>query len=505
MATTSPDDLLSSPQATPPRSIIFVIVAVATLLFLASLDQSVVSTALPTIAADLGGIEKLSWVVTGYILASTIVAPLYGKLGDLFGRRNMVFVAVSLFLAGSLLCGLAQSMETLVAARVIKGLGGGGLFVLALSVMGDVVSPRDRPRYQGYFAAIFSISAVAGPLVGGWIVEILSWHWIFFINLPIGALAILAFALSFKPRGIRQSRQIDWHGAIALSVTLGALILVASLGGHAIDWLSWQSAGLVALCLGAFASFIAIERRAPEPLLPLSLFKINNIRNATVLTMASGVTMLGAMTYVPLYLQIAKGLSPTASGLMVVPLTLGIMTASNTAGRYMSRTGHYRLVPALGLTIHALAALCLSFLSPDTSLVVFGLLMGLTGLGTGCVGPVLTTVVQNAAPVQHLGAATAANVMFRQIGGTLAVAIFGAIFGARLAAGLGGAGSDIVAGTEISPAAIAAMDDAQRLFVAEVVSGAMHPIYWLTALIALCAMTFSFKLREIPLRDTLDT
>lgn len=493
--------LETTPTATP-RNIYMVIGAVATLLFLASLDQSVVSTALPTIAADLGGIEKLSWVVTAYILASTIVAPLYGKLGDLFGRRNMVFLAVSLFLVGSLMCGLAQSMETLVAARLIKGLGGGGLFVLALSVMGDVVSPRDRPRYQGYFAAIFSISAVAGPLVGGWIVEVLTWHWIFFINLPIGALAILAFAVSFKPRGIRQSRKVDWQGAIALSTTLGAMILVASLGGHAFDWISWQSAGLVGLCLVALVAFIAIEHRAPEPLIPPSLFKINNIRNATVLTMASGVTMLGAMTYVPLYLQIAKGLSPTASGLMLVPLTIGIMTASNIAGRYMSRTGHYRFLPALGLTVHAGAALCLSFLSPDTPLWLFGVLMGVTGLGTGCIGPVLTTVVQNAAPSEHLGSATASNVMFRQIGGTMAVAIFGAIFGARLAAGLGGQSGLLADGGQISPAAIANMAPDQRLFVAEVVSGAMHPIYWLTALVALGAMAFSFKLREIPLRTT---
>ena len=492
----------TSAPATTPRNISIVIGAVATLLFLASLDQSVVSTALPTIVADLGGIEKLSWVVTGYILASTIVAPLYGKLGDLFGRRNMVFLAVSLFLVGSLLCGLAQSMEMLVAARLIKGLGGGGLFVLALSVMGDVVSPRDRPRYQGYFAAIFSISAVAGPLVGGWIVEVLTWHWIFFINLPIGLIAILAFAFGFKPRGIRQARKVDWMGAIALSTTLGALILVASLGGHAFAWISWQSAALVALCLAALAAFIVIEHRVPEPLLPPSLFKINNIRNATVLTMASGVTMLGAMTYVPLYLQIAKGLSPTASGLMVVPLTLGIMTASNIAGRYMSRTGHYRLLPAIGLGVHVVAALCLSRLAPDTPLLVFGCLMAFTGLGTGCIGPVLTTVVQNAAPVEHLGSATASNVMFRQIGGTMAVAIFGAIFGARLAEGLGAQAGVLADGGQISPAAIAAMEPAQRLFVAEIVSNAMHPIYWLTAIIALGAMVFSFKLREIPLRSS---
>lgn len=497
----SPETIPDTPPS-PQRSLKLVIGAVATLLFLASLDQSVVSTALPTIVADLGGIERLSWVVTGYILASTIVAPLYGKLGDLFGRRNTVFGAVTLFLIGSLMCGLAPSMEFLVFARVIKGLGGGGLFVLALSVMGDVVSPRDRPRYQGYFAAIFSISAVAGPLVGGWIVEVANWHWIFLINLPLGALAIIAFIIGFKPRGIRHRRKIDWAGAVALSVGLGAMILVASLGGHSIAWISWESAGLAALCIVAIASFIAIEKRAAEPLLPLSLFKINNIRNATVLTMASGVTMLGAMTYVPLYLQIAKGLSPTASGLMVVPLTIGIMTASNIAGRYMSRTGHYRMLPALGLTVHSFAAICLSFLSPDTPLWLFGVMMGITGLGTGCIGPVLTTVVQNAAPSQHLGAATASNVMFRQIGGTLAVAIFGAIFGTRLAAALGD--TAMASGAEISPAAIAAMDGAQRLFVAEAVSSAMHPIYWLTAVVAVVAMTFSFRLKEIPLRSTVD-
>ena len=239
------------------------------------MDQTIVSTALPTIVADLGGMDHLSWVVTAYVLTSTVVAPLYGKLGDLYGRRNMVFVSVTLFLLGSVLCGVAGSMTSLIASRALQGLGGGGLFVLALSVVGDVIQPQDRGKVQGVFAAVFSVSSVIGPLVGGWFVQYVNWHWIFFINLPIGLIAVVIFATNFKPRGIRVKHRIDWAGAITLTLALGALTLVTSLGGRSFDWASPQSVGLITLSVASLAAFLWIETRASEPILPLGLFKLN--------------------------------------------------------------------------------------------------------------------------------------------------------------------------------------------------------------------------------------
>jgi EmrB/QacA subfamily drug resistance transporter len=276
-----------------------VILSIGLLLLLAALDQSIVSTALPTIVADLGGLDHLSWVVTAYILTSTIVAPLYGKLGDLFGRRNTIYVCVAIFMAGSALCGLATSMTFLIISRAIQGMGGGGLFVLALSVVGDVVPPRERGKIQGVFAAVFSTSSVLGPLAGGWLSQNANWHWIFFINIPMGLIAWVGFAASFKPRGTRTSHKIDWCGAIALTVALGALTLLTSLGGRSFDWASTSAAALAALTIMGFWAFIAIERRAAEPILPLYLFKMNVFWVTSVLGFVVGAALFGAITFLP--------------------------------------------------------------------------------------------------------------------------------------------------------------------------------------------------------------
>ncbi len=309
-----------------PTSVRLVIVSIGMLLLLSSLDQTIVSTALPTIVADLGGLEHLSWVVTAYILASTVVAPLYGKIGDLYGRRNTVFVAVGLFLLGSALCGLAQSMGFLIMARVLQGFGGGGLFVLALSVVGDVIAPQDRGKVQGVFAAVFTVSAVIGPLMGGWFVDVFSWHWIFYINIPVGAIAVGFFAASFRPTGRRVRHKIDWAGALALSLALAALTLFTSLGGRSFDWSSARSLGLVAVALVSAAAFLRIESRAAEPILPLSLFRLNVFWVTSVVGFIAGASMFGAITFMPLYLQIAQGATPTVSGLLLIPMTIGILS-----------------------------------------------------------------------------------------------------------------------------------------------------------------------------------
>jgi EmrB/QacA subfamily drug resistance transporter len=474
-----------------------VIASVAVLLLLAALDQTIVSTALPTIVADLGGLEHLSWVVTAYILASTVVAPLYGKFGDLFGRRNMVFISVSLFLIGSILCGLAGSMAFLILARAIQGLGGGGLFVLALSIIGDVLPPKDRGKIQGVFAGVFGISSVVGPLLGGWFVDALSWHWIFFINLPIGALALVGFMVGFKPTGKRKSAAIDFAGVVTLTVALSALVLVTALGGRDIAWDSAAAIGLIALCIASTVAFIVAENRAAEPILPPTLFRLNVFVVTSLLAVFTGAMMLGSITFLPLFLQMAKGVSPTVSGLQLIPLTIGILSGSTIAGRYMGKTGRYRKLPIVGTFIATFGALGLTQISNDMSGAFFSATLILMGAGLGMNFPVISTAVQNTVPRAHLGTGTAAGILFRQIGGSVAVALFGAIFASGLARSLGGIqieGMSSVA--ELGPQMLAELPTVVQDQIAMAVTDAIHPVYWIVAGFSFTAFIISLFLKE---------
>ena len=496
----------ATPAATNPQmpaqqsgSLRLVIASVGLLLLLASLDQSIVSTALPTIVADLGGLDHLSWVVTAYILTSTIVAPLYGKLGDLYGRRNTIFVSVVIFILGSVLCGIASSMTFLIVARAIQGMGGGGLFVLALSVVGDVVPPRERGKIQGLFAAVFSVSSVMGPLAGGWLTQHADWHWIFFINIPLGLIALAGFAAGFKPRGLRTSHIIDWSGAITLTLGLGALTLLTSLGGRSFAWDSAQSFGLVALTVLSFAAFVMIEARAAEPILPLWLFRMNVFWVTSVLGFVVGAAMFGAITFVPLFLQIAKGFTPTDSGLLLIPLTVGILTSSTLCGQYMGRTGRYWHLPIIGMSLLTLGLGLMTTLNQTTDLVVFCLILTCVGLGMGCIFPIVTTAVQSAVPREAMGTATAAGIMVRQTGGALGVAAFGALFASRLMSGLGDAAGALGGGGELGPQTMARLSPALQAQVASAVVDAIHPIFWIAAGLGLVGLGFCFILQEVPL------
>ena len=483
--------------ATPPNSVGTVIASVAVLLLLAALDQTIVSTALPTIVADLGGIDHLSWVVTAYILSSTVVAPLYGKLGDLYGRRTMVFLAVGLFLIGSILCGLATGMPMLILSRALQGFGGGGLFVLALSIVGDVIQPQDRGKIQGVFAGVFSVSSVAGPLLGGWLVENLSWHWIFFVNLPFGIAALAGFAFGFRAPVNRVSHRIDFAGAALLTVALSSLVLVTSLGGRSFAWGSPEILGLVAVVLLSTLAFVAVERRAAEPVLPLGLFRLNVFWVTSIVGFVAGAAMFGALTFLPLYLQIAKGSSPTLSGLQLVPMTLGIVGASTVAGLTMTRTGRYKFLPIVGTSFLIAGMLLLSTLTVATPYPLIAAYIVCVGLGLGCIFPVVTTAVQNAVPRDVLGVATAAGIMFRQIGGSLGVALFGAIFAARLAPQLGTLAGD--GPIEIGPQFLAALPPAALKTVTLAVVDSLHPIYLIAAGLAVVGLLVSFLLVEIRL------
>lgn len=492
----------SAAPAPRPSNNSVVIPSIGMLLLLASLDQTIVSTALPTIVADLGGLEHLSWVVTAYVLASTIVAPLYGKFGDLYGRRNTVFVSVALFLTGSVSCGLSQNMFELIGARALQGLGGGGLFVLAMSVVGEIVPPRERGKIQAMFAAVFSVSSVAGPLLGGWFVDNLSWHWIFFINLPVGLMALTGFALGFHPLGLRTGHRIDWAGAVALSLALASITLIASLGGRSYGWSSPEIIGLGALALSAAAAFLWIESRAAEPILPLSLFRMNVFAVTSLVSFITGAAMFGAITFLPVYLQLARGDTPTQSGLSMLPLTAGILVSSAFSGRYMRATGRYKMLPIGGLAIVTIGALLLTRISATMPYWQFALFSSVFGLGLGALFAPLTASVQNAAPRQHLGTATAAGLMFRQIGASLAIALFGAIFAARVAdqmASLGGPGSTMGAGLRLSPEKLATLPDFVRDMIAEAITTGLIPIFWLSAGFALAGFFIALLLEEIPL------
>jgi len=475
--------------------------AVAVMLLLASLDQTIVSTALPTIVSDLGGVDQLSWVVTSYLLTSTIVAPLYGKLGDLYGRKLMMQIAVVLFLLGSILAGFSQSMTFLIVSRAIQGLGGGGLFVLALTVIGDVIPPRERGKIQGIFGGVFGLSSVAGPLAGGFFVDNLSWHWIFFVNLPLGIISLTIFAFAFKAKGQRTTPKIDYLGAILLSVSLTALVLATTLGGRSYPWGDPIILGLIAAAIAAMVAFVIVEQKAAEPILPMSLFKINTFSVFSIIAFIVGAAMFGALTFIPLYLQVAKGVTPTNSGLQLLPLMLGILVASITSGRIMSKTGRYRRLPLLGTAVLVMGMLWLATIQPDTpTWQVMGMML-LVGLGIGPTMSVGTTAIQNAIPRAMMGVGTAGFTMIRQIGGSVGVAIFGAMFTNQLLAKIGDSLPAGARAESMNADMIAALPPQAQDIVLTAFTDALHPVFFLGAAIAAVALIVTLFLEELELQD----
>jgi EmrB/QacA subfamily drug resistance transporter len=486
----------------PPR-VRLIFAALLLVLLLASLDQTIVSTALPTIVGDLGGIAHLSWVVTAYLLASTIVTPLYGKLGDLYGRKLVLQTAIVVFLIGSALCGIAQNMTELIGFRALQGLGGGGLMVTTVAVVGDLVAPRDRGRYQGLFGGVFGVSTVIGPLIGGFFVDHLSWRWIFYINLPIGGLALGVIAVAFHARTERIRRSIDYLGAGLLAGGLSSVVLVTSLGGTTYSWGSPEVIVLAVLGVVLLALFVFVEHRAAEPILPLALFANRTFSVTSAIGFIVGLALFGSVTYLPLYLQIVKGHSPTESGLLLTPMMAGVLVTSITSGNLISRTGRYRPFPILGTAIAAIAILLLSRLAVSTPIWLAALYMLVLGLGLGMVMQVLVLAAQNAVPFEMLGVATSGSTLFRQIGGAIGVSIFGAIFANRLATELAQRlPPGIHPPKAANPALIHQLPEAIRLPYIEAFTAALHPVFLVASGFAVAAFLLTWLLREVPLRST---
>jgi EmrB/QacA subfamily drug resistance transporter len=476
-------------------------------LLLAELDQTMFSTALPTIAGELGGVDRMLWVTTAYVLTGTVVMPVYGKLGDLLGRKPLFVAALSVFVAGCVLGGLAPDMTWLIVARAVQGLGGGGLLILIQAIIADVVPARERAAAMVVVGAVFALSAMLGPVLGGWLTDGLGWRWAFWINLPLGAAAIASGA-AFLPSAPRRVRpvSIDVAGIVAMTVAVTAIVLVASWGGVTYRWGSPVIVSISVIAVLASAVFIAAERQAAEPIIPLALFRNRTFTAATVAGLVMAVAMFGAIAYLPTYLQMVNGLGATGAGLVMLTLVAGLAVTSVGSAQIVRRTGQYVWLPVVGCALVAVALALLSTLTVGTELRVIGSYLFLLGAGIGCALEILVLVVQNACPASQVGTATAAFSFFREIGVALGSAVVGTMFTSRLFTFL----ADRVPGRTaaqldpyaLTPAQVVQYPDALKVPIVSSYNDALTPVFWCLMPLVLVSMAGLWLIRSVPLTTT---
>jgi EmrB/QacA subfamily drug resistance transporter len=502
------------------RQILIVMGGLMAGMFLAALDQSIVSTALPRITSELGGLDKLSWVVTAYMLTSTASTPLWGKISDLYGRKLIFQAAILTFLAGSLLSGAAQGIEQLIAFRAVQGLGGGGLFALALATMGDVVPPRERGRYGGFFGAVFGVSSVLGPVLGGAFADGPGWRWIFYINIPIGIVALVITSTALKIPHVRRDHDIDYLGAATIVASVTSLLLFTTWAGPDHGWRSGLALGLLVAGVLLAGLFVAVESRASEPIIPLELFRISAFSLCNVYGFVTGFAMFGTLVFMPVYLQVVAGMSPTRSGLAMLPMVAGIFTTSISSGIAMTRTGRYKIFLIVGASTVAVALFMLSRLSVESPYLYAAMSMYLFGAGLGFTMQIIVTIVQNSVDRRHMGSGTSSVAFFRSLGGTFGAAVFGAIVSTRLvihlaerldeagidAGPLMGAGSgsrlDAGAADELTNnvQTIQRLPEPEHTLVLGAFADSLREAFWWAIPVVLVALAVSFFVKEVPLK-----
>jgi EmrB/QacA subfamily drug resistance transporter len=501
--------MTTGPEATTPldrRQLVLAFSGLLLGMFLAALDQTIMATALPTIAGELGGLSELPWIVTVYVLGAAASTPIWGKASDLHGRKNLVRAAIALFMLGSALSGVAQSIGELIAFRALQGVGAGGVMTLAMAAVADLVSPRERGRFQGYIQVVFVLASLVGPLLGGVFVDHLSWRWVFYVNVPIAALA-LAVLSAYLPAGAeRRPGRVDFLGSALLAAAVSSLLLVTVWGG---DRYAWDSPQIVGLAIGGailLAAFVWQERRAPEPVLPLRLFHDRVFVVVSAALFITTLSLFAAIVFLPLFLQLVTGARATQSGLLMLPLLAASALSTIASGRIMTRTGRYKVFPVLGLGLMSLGMLLLSTLGATSTRVTAALFMVVFGLGFGLVTQILTVAIQNAVDRREIGTATAAANLFRALGGSLGVAVYGAVFAAGLRhwlpldlPGRLPAGID-PHGIQASPGHIHALAPAVQHGVADAVAHSLHAVFLVATPIAFVGFLLVLLLPEIPLR-----